>query len=83
MAHYVKLKYGENSGLCTESTIFYIKAKGIYLDIAKDVEARFNTSNDELERPLPKRKNKKVTGLMKDKSSGKIKTEFCALRLKA
>ena len=55
----MKLIFGENAGLCTESTIFYVKAKGIYLDIGKDVEARFNTSNYELEKPLPKRKKQK------------------------
>ena len=31
----------------------------IYVGIAKDVEARFDTSNYELERPLPKVKNQK------------------------
>ena len=56
--------------------------KNIYLDIAKDVETRFDTSNYELERSLPKAKNKKVTGLMKDELCGKIMTEFAALRLK-
>ena len=31
----------------------------------EDVETRFDTSNYELDRPLPKGKNKKVIGLMK------------------
>ena len=31
----------------------------IYDDIAKDVEKKINTSNYELDRPLPKGKNKK------------------------
>ena len=44
----------------TDSFIVYIKAEDIYLDITKDVETRFNTSNYELGRPLPKGKNKKV-----------------------
>ena len=35
-----------------------------YVDIAKDVKTRFDTSNYELERLLPKGKNKKVIGLI-------------------
>ena len=38
--------------------IVYIK-HDIYKDIAEDVEARFDSSNCKLERPLPKEKNKK------------------------
>ena len=37
-----------------------------YVDIAKYVETRFDTSNHELKRPLAKGKNKKVIGLIKD-----------------
>ena len=40
----------------------------MYKDIAEDVETRFDTSNFEIQRPLPKGKNKKVIGLMKDES---------------
>ena len=36
----------------------YQKTKGIYVDISKYVEARFDTSNNELDRPLPKGKIK-------------------------
>ena len=50
----------------TNSSIVYIKADDINKDIAEDVETRFDTSNYELERPLPKGKNEKVIGLMKD-----------------
>ena len=35
-----------------------IKTKGIYGDIEKDLEARFDTSNYELDRAWPKRKKK-------------------------
>ena len=50
----------------------YIKADDIYKDITKDVQARFDTSNDELKRLLPKEKSKKVNGLMKDELNGKV-----------
>ena len=33
--------------------IIYIKTKDVYVDITKDNEAKFVTSNYELERPLP------------------------------
>ena len=46
--------------------IVYIKIEDIYEDIAEDVGTRFDTSNYELDRPLPKRKYKKVIGLVKD-----------------
>ena len=58
---YVKPKYGEKVKLCymdTDSFIVYIKTEDIYKDIAEDVETRFDTSNYELDRPLPKGKNK-------------------------
>ena len=41
------------------------------VDITKNVEKRFDTSNYELERPMSKGKNKKVIGLMKDDLGGK------------
>ena len=66
---YVKPEYRENANLCyidTDSFIFHVKTEDIYKDIAEDVETRFDTSNLEIDRPLPKEKNKKVTGLMKD-----------------
>ena len=82
---YMKPKYGDNVELCymdTDSFIMHIKTENFYKDIADDVEERFDTSNYEVNRPLPAGKNKKVTGLMKDKLGGKIMTEFVALRPK-
>ena len=74
---YVKPKYVEKAKLCymdTSSFIVYIKTEDIYVEIAKDVETKFNTSNYELDRALPKGKNEKVTGLMKDELGGEIMT---------
>ena len=59
---YVKPKYEENPKICymdTDSLIVHVKTNGIYKDIAEDVETRFDTSNFDLDRPLPKVKNKK------------------------
>ena len=82
---YMKSKYGDNVKLCyidTDNFIMYIKTEGFCKDIADDVEKRFDTSNYEVDRPLPTRKNKKVIGLMKYELGGKIMTEFVALRPK-
>ena len=66
----------------TDSFIIIIKTEDFYEDIAHVVEKRFDTSNYEVNRPLPKGKNKKVIELMKDELGGKIMTEFAALRSK-
>ena len=82
---YVKKKYGDMVKLCyvdTDSLIMNIKTKDIHKDIAQGVEERFDTSNYDVDRPLPKGKNKKVIGLMKDEIGGRIITEFVALRPK-
>ena len=63
---YVKPKYGENAKLYYIYTDSFVFIKHIYKDIAEHVETRFNTSNYELDRPLPKGKYKDVIGLMKD-----------------
>ena len=78
-------EYGNGVKLCymeMDSFIMNIKTNGFYEDIANDVENRFDTSNYEVNRPLPMGKNKKVIGLMKDELGGKIITEFVTLRPK-
>ena len=85
---YMKPKYGDNVKLCymdTDGFIMPIKTEDFYKDVADDVEKRFDTSNcdDECDRPLPKRKNKKVIGKFKDVlGGGKIMTELVAIRPK-
>ena len=82
---YMKPKYSNSVKLCyidTDSFIMNIKTEDFYKDIANDVEKRFDTSNYEVDRPLPMGKNKKVIGLMKDELGGKIITEIVTLRPK-
>ena len=58
---YLKPKYGENVKLCymdTGSFIVHIKTHDIYKVIVENVEKRFETSNYEIGRRLPKDKNK-------------------------
>ena len=43
----------------TNSLIVYIKTEVIYAEITKDIEAVFNASNFEIDRPLMRGKNKK------------------------
>ena len=55
-----------------DSFIVHVKTDDFHKDITKDVETKSGTSNYELGKPLPKGKNKKVIGLMKKKSGGRI-----------
>ena len=62
-------------------TVFIVHIKQmIFISIAEDVEIIFDTSNYELDRPLPEEKNKKAIGLMKDELGGKIMTKFIGLK---
>ena len=82
---YIKPNYGEKAKMCymdKDSFIVYIKIDDIYKNIVQDVETRFDTSNYELDRPLPKGKNKKIIELMKDELGGKIMNEIVGLRVK-
>ena len=78
----MKPKYGNKVKLCytdTDSFIINIKTNDFYEDIACDVENRFDTSNYEVNSPLPMGKNKKVIGLMKDELGEKVIAEFATL----
>ena len=60
----------------TGGFIVYMKTEDIYSIIAKCVKTRFDTSNYEFDRPLPKGKNKKVVGLMENELRRKVMTEI-------
>ena len=62
--------------------IVHVKTDDIYKDIAEDVETKFDTSNFEMDRSLPKGKNERVIGIMKDELTGQIMKEFFGLRAK-
>ena len=82
---YVKPKYGENAKMCfidTDSFMVHVKTDDIHKGIAEDVEKRFDTSNVEIERPLPIEKNKRAIGLMKDELGGQIMKKVVGLRAK-
>ena len=64
------------------SFIKNVKTDDIYKDIPEYIETRFDTSNYELDKPISKRKNKKVIRLMKDELRGRIMTKFVGLRAK-
>ena len=66
----------------TGSLTVHVKTDDICKDIPENVETRFDTSNFELYRPLPKGKNAKVTGLMKDELGGQIMKEVVGLKAK-
>ena len=82
---YLKRKYGENVKFChmdKDNFIIYVKTDDTYKDIAENVEKRIDVSNQEIDRPSPKGKNRKVIGLMKDELGGKMMKEFVGLRAK-
>ena len=81
----LKPKCGEKAKFCsvdTDTFIVYIKTDDIYKETAENVETRFDTSNKELDKPLPKGTVIKIIGLMKDELSGKIMTKFVGFRPK-
>ena len=58
--NYMKPKYIDNVKLCymdTDSFVMNIKREDFYKDIANDVEKKFDTSNYEVDSPLPIGKN--------------------------
>ena len=65
---YIKPKYQNNNKLCYMDTYSFMsntKTDDFYKDIADNVEKKFDTSNYEVNRPLPTGKNKNLIGLIK------------------
>ena len=56
-----------------------MKIKTLTLDIDKFVEIIFHTSNWKLKKPLPRGKNEKLIGLMKDELDRKIMRKLVPL----
>ena len=63
----------QNCVICTQIYIVHIKTEDRNKDISEDVRKSFDTSNYEVDRPLPMGKNEKAVGLMKDEFGEKIK----------
>ena len=84
---YVKLKYKDKAKLCymdNDSFAINIFAEDFFEDIDSDVKRWLDTFNYDKndKRPLTMGINKKVIGMFKDESGGKIMKEFRALRAK-
>jgi len=85
--NYIKQKYGDKAKLLytdTDSLIYEIETEDFYQDIADGVEEKFDTSDFPEDHPsnIPTGKNKKVIGMIKDETGGKIIEEFIGLRAK-
>ena len=79
----IKPKYCDNVKVCymdAYSFIMHIKTEYFYKNKAKSVEKRFDTSNYEVNRPLPTGKSK--IGSMKHDLGGKIMAKIVTLRPK-
>ena len=65
------------------ASIVYIKTDDTFKGIPEDIETRFDTSSQILDRSLPKLKYKKEIRLMEDELGGKIMTRFVKIRVKS
>ena len=79
--NYIKPKNQEKPKLCfmdTDSFIIYIKSEDFFEDIQRDT----SDYDEDDKKPLAIGKNKKVIGLFKNESGGKIIKEFAGPRAK-
>ena len=84
---YIKPKYGNKAKLLftdTDSFLYEIQTEDFYKDISGDVKDRFDTSDYPEGHPsgIPTGVNKKVLGMFKDETAGKVIKEFVGLRAK-
>jgi len=83
--NYIKSKYDGKAELLftdTDSLMYGIQTEDFYVDIAQDVESRFDTSDYPTGLPIKAGVNKNVIGMFKDKACGKQIEEFVGLRAK-
>ena len=85
--NYIKKKYPNEADLIytdTDSLMYHIKTNDFYADISNDVNKWFDTSELPVDHPsgIPVGVNKKVPGMMKDETKGKIIKEVVVLRAK-
>ena len=85
--NYIIPKYGNKAKLLftdTDSFLYEIETEDFYKDISGDVWDRFDTSGYKEGHPsgIPTGINKKVLGMFKDETAGKIIKEFVGLRSK-
>ena len=66
--------------MVTDSFTAFVKIDDIYEDIAEDAEIRFDISS--FDKPLPKVKNNKAIGLLRDELGRQIMKESIVLRAK-
>ena len=81
----VKQKYGENVNLCymdTDNFVVHVKTDDIYKNIGENIKTRFDTSNFELDRPLPKRKILKSVWTNEGRIRWKIHERICWIKSK-
>ena len=71
----------QNCVIYTDSFIVYIRTDYKYEDTVEGVQTSFHTSSYKISRPLHKRKNQKVIGLIKDELGGKIK--ICWIKIES